>query len=292
MKWALFFVFLGVATFFDLPLAAALYQPESGFGSLFAALGMLPQGALIFAGPALVWSVVVTHLNYIKPLGKVVLLVLPLGSFACLYPDRGHFPDFLVVHPWLLALVLAVPAFALAAAAIPAAKKHPREVLLAGLTAVLALCAGMVVVETTKTVWGRQRFFTMTDPAVQFTAWFAPRGTAAVTAAAPALEPDSFKSFPSGHAFSALLAVWFALVPECLWGAGARAKTWAHRILGAAALFGAAVMLSRLVLGKHFLSDVLVGAAVALLCVGGFRAALVAVYPKVGTALFRSGSPL
>jgi membrane-associated phospholipid phosphatase len=57
-----------------------------------------------------------------------------------------------------------------------------------------------------------------------------------------------------------MCAVWFALWPLFIDGL----KKYTHLIFAAALLFGFAVMASRIVYGRHFLSDVTVGAALSL----------------------------
>jgi membrane-associated phospholipid phosphatase len=135
-----------------------------------------------------------------------------------------------------------------------------------------------VLLEAAKIGWGRQRFFTMTDSAAQFTPWYVPQGMAA---------SDDFKSFPSGHSFAAMLALWFALLPECVVGPGPTAKTWGRRLALLALTFGACTMLSRLLLGMHFLSDVTCGAALSLLSLAAAAALVRAHYPRGCTVFFK-----
>jgi membrane-associated phospholipid phosphatase len=273
-----FAALLGSATFLDLRIDKALFNPQSDFGALFATLAMIPLDAIPVIVPAMVWAVLVAKRKAVKPIGALVLFLLSLAALALLYQDIPNFPAVLRSNLWSIVLLI----IALAFAALPFAKKHPDEFLKTALIALLLLTIGRFILEIVKINWGRQRFFTMTDPDAQFTRWFLPQGKAA---------SDGFKSFPSGHSFSAMLTVWLSLLPACILGSGAKAKQWARIIFIIALAFGFTTMFSRMVLGRHFLSDVTCGAAISLACLAAFKSLIEANYERIRTRCFKRIQP-
>lgn len=131
-----------------------------------------------------------------------------------------------VMHPWALRAVVVV-------AALLAWRQGRRRVALA---AVAALVVGGVTTTVLKEVIGRERPpFTGLPPEVAGTDF----------------------SMPSGHALTGVLGLGLLLV--LAWPA-LRERGWTHVALGIAVLLGALVCIDRLVLGVHYLTDVLVGA--------------------------------
>lgn len=131
-----------------------------------------------------------------------------------------------VMHPWALRAVVVV-------AALLAWRQGRRRVALG---AVAALVVGGVTTTVLKEVIGRERPpFTGLPPEVAGTDF----------------------SMPSGHALTGVLGLGLLLV--LAWPA-LRERGWTHVALGIAVLLGALVCIDRLVLGVHYLTDVLVGA--------------------------------
>jgi membrane-associated phospholipid phosphatase len=87
-----------------------------------------------------------------------------------------------------------------------------------------------------------------------------------------------------------MLAVWFSFLPACIAGASVKAAKWAKIIFKAAILFGVAVMFSRLILGKHFLSDVACGAALSLAMIAIFKTLVESNYGKIRKLCFSGSS--
>ncbi|MDR0408895.1 MAG: phosphatase PAP2 family protein [Spirochaetaceae bacterium] len=243
---------LAIATFFDLQIAEYLYNPDSLFSKIFAVIGMLPQQALLIFPPAMILAAM------FEKRGEMTVRNWLIISASLLIVTVSNMRDSVnyIRHETGLSILVIIAAVCVLEAAcffaaMPFAKKNPWGLLIAGLIGYIAFALGYVILLALKTFWGRQRFFTMNDPTAQFTKWYIPQGKAA---------SDSFKSFPSGHSFSAMCSVWFALWPLFIDGL----KKYTKLIFTFAILFGFATMLSRMIYGRHFLSDVTVGAAIAL----------------------------
>ena len=131
-------------------------------------------------------------------------------------------------------------------------KADPKALCRAAVTALVMIALVFLEVEILKNIWGRRRFYSMTDPAAEFTRWLFPQGKPA---------SDSFKSFPSGHTANGSAALLLLLLPSVF----PKAK-WNKTVL-AVCVFGwsACVAVSRMLEGAHFASDVTVGFLLAFL---------------------------
>ncbi|MDR1362926.1 MAG: phosphatase PAP2 family protein [Spirochaetaceae bacterium] len=244
---------LVIAAFFDLQIDEYIYNPESRFAKIFAFAGMLPQYALMIFPPAMIIAAMFENRRKTKALSWVLAVAALLAVTSLHFYEIANYVrhETGLSNITLILTLLCLLEIALFFAALPFAKKNPAGLLVTGLVGFIAFTFGYEILQLLKTYWGRQRFFTMKDAAEQFTQWYIPQGKAA---------SDSFKSFPSGHSFAAMCAVWFALWPlfiDCL-------KKYTKLIFTLALLFAFTVMVSRMIYGRHFLSDVTAGAALAL----------------------------
>jgi membrane-associated phospholipid phosphatase len=250
---AVFFAaLLVIASFFDLQIAEYIYNPKSEFAKFFATAGMLPQDALLILAPAMILAALFELRRKIKAaVMTAAIIAFIFVTAVSLYYNLKGLAQGTGISTTILAAVSCFLIFVFFLAALPFAKKKPKELLITALIGFIAFNAGYLILQTLKTVWGRMRFYKMDDPAVQFTKWYIPQGKAA---------SDAFTSFPSGHSFSGMCAVWFALWYNFI----DVLKKYKAVILAAALLFGFTVMLSRMIYGRHFLSDVIVGASLCL----------------------------
>jgi membrane-associated phospholipid phosphatase len=248
-------VLLVIATFFDLRIDELIYNPDSGFAKFFAVAGLLPQLIVLLLSPPMLLAALFERRRRMKPAVGIAAaaVILPVTAYSVYGAARWiRAPTAVVIT--VICIVMVAFFFAM----LPFAQKKPDELFVAALTGFLVVTAGGAILQFLKTFWGRQRFYTMDDRAAQFTAWYLPQGGGV---------QDEFKSFPSGHSFSAMCAVWFALWPRFVDGL----KRYTRLILTLALVFGLAVMASRMIYGWHFLSDVTAGASLSLAC---FAAAL------------------
>ncbi|MDR2658512.1 MAG: phosphatase PAP2 family protein [Spirochaetaceae bacterium] len=243
---------LVIALFFDLEIAEYIYNPKSVFAKIFSVAGMMPQAALLILPPAMMLAVIFEKrreikIQYIIITVAALLLVSAVNFYSTVQDARQETGLSIIV---IIAIIIFF-IFIFFMAALPFAKKNAKELLITALIGFTAFTFGYWLLQIIKTYWGRQRFFSMDNAAEQFTKWYLPQGKAV---------SDNFKSFPSGHCFSAMCAVWFALWPRFIHGL----KKYTRLIFFFALLFGFAVMLSRMIYGRHFLSDVTAGAALSL----------------------------
>lgn len=106
-----------------------------------------------------------------------------------------------------------------------------------------------LLVSSLKLAWGRVRFRDLQPLADNFTPWYSPQGW------------TGHASFPSGHAALG----WLLLTCVLVWPRGCRQYLWT---LGLCVAWGVFVASSRVVVGAHYLSDVLFSTAFAFGVVG------------------------
>lgn len=140
--------------------------------------------------------------------------------------------------------------FYLLARAVPTSQHmNLRKAAKVGL--LLAISA-ILLITILKMLWGRMRFREMTDPANQFTRWYLPQSLTT---------NNEFMSFPSGHAANATVVLWISLLPTFV-----KSLVGKKRLLEVTAIVWIVlVMISRIVMGAHFATDVIVGMLISMM---------------------------
>jgi membrane-associated phospholipid phosphatase len=219
-------------------------NPGSTFGAFFDAFGMLPMPVLVglcFAG------LCVTTQNWIGRILFAILAYVAAVVTVYLIFKTSYF-QFEGVLFWGLALgcglLLLGPL--LWCARILARRDHG-ALRRAAWIGIFTLVFATLFLEGAKQLWGRQRFRSMSDPTTQFSPWYQIRGYA---------QSDVYKSFPSGHSCRSAYFLLIACFPirkhaKLIW-------------IILAALWTLCVMVSRVIVGAHFATDVLCGAMLGI----------------------------
>lgn len=119
-------------------------------------------------------------------------------------------------------------------------KKHATFLL-------LFVISEIIVVNILKVVWGRPRMRSL-ESADDFKRWYEISGPAA---------SEEFKSFPSGHTANG-----FAMLGYSLFALG---KRYHKFIVAFALIWGTCVAASRVIIGAHFFTDVMIGGYISVL---------------------------
>lgn len=128
----------------------------------------------------------------------------------------------------------------------------------AGIAILLTAFCSMLVVESIKPIWGRVRFRSMQDNLNLFTSWYQINGDKYLSAVSL---KEEIKSFPSGHsqwAGTTLSLSFLTLVDP-------RLKDKENLFFLGTLLYAVVVVISRMMQGAHFLTDVTVGFSAAFL---------------------------
>ncbi len=279
--FAAFAALLLTATFYDLQISAFLtknalpagqYYATDVFGVGFECVGTAPEplfGALCAA----------LAMEYMRRRVKNGKLRLPLTAlFAALtavfyawefrdlfeYVER-HFAaaEHGTAFLWVVIAFLALLCAALTFAAVGRCRDETlgRLFRFSVYTAV-GIIAAILLVQAVKVPMGRMRYRAMNvlGDFSGFRRWYVPGGQPdKAWMKAVFGTSDAFKSFPSGHTRAAAASFYLIALADAL---GVTDKKKRAALWCFAAAFTAAVAVSRIVVGAHFLSDVLVGGAV------------------------------
>ncbi|MFW8054193.1 phosphatase PAP2 family protein [Vagococcus fluvialis] len=239
-----FTILLVVLTVFDLQISEALYNPESTFGWFFESFGEL---VLSFIG--LFSASVLFRTQQTRKVPMKILFAI-LGVFNGLMAamlNKMYLNLSTVVMILLMIVYIAIFYF-LASLVKPEKEQVVRKI------AKIGICLSLLpilIITVLKMIWGRQRFRSMTDPSNQFTPWYLMQTFTS---------DNEFMSFPSGHSANSATVIWITLLP--LW----IEKLKPYRRLLVVAAYGwiVCVMLSRIIMGAHFSTDVLIGSSITL----------------------------
>ena len=136
---------------------------------------------------------------------------------------------------------------------------------------ILCTCAFYILIELIKGPVGRIRFRAMNliNDFSYFTNWYQISDAKEILLNSSNIPKDGFKSFPSGHTFAAGVSYVLICMPYLFEKYNTRKWTiiWYLIPISLTGLVG----LSRIVVGAHFLSDVLVGGTIAYIAAETFK---------------------
>lgn len=270
-----FAVVLIIATFFDLEISKAIGNAESVFGQFFNILGETPAWIGLPIGCLILYQAVVKENKLYKWL-KPLLFICVLVGF---YFFARYLMDEIVVDIKWKWLYTGVFGLAMTLLSVAATNKVDKEIMnklvifAVILLAAIAISQGIVTV--LKYIWSRQRFRNLQAGNIYggdttgFTPWYKPtlgKHDESV------LYPDTlggkelsgaYKSFPSGHTAAAGVSFAVVIIPE-LFEKMKKYSVWFYVV---PSVYTVMVAISRIVNRAHYLSDVLIGGTVAVLCV-------------------------
>lgn len=239
-----------VFTFFDEQASKAVYMGENaflvGFAYLFYAIGYLPAilvEAVLFA----------CCYNIVKSKGLKALFAFLTYSAVC----GAVFTIFLIFDDVSLTVILPVacgaalvgtPALIFGASRLKTGTL--REVFYVLLIGAVMATLMIVVLAPLQQFWGRDRYFSVLSGSGNYTAWYLPQGLSGV------IDNRSFPSMHAGSAFSMVVLMIIALRMNL--------PKWLRiTLVSAAALILVCIPLSRVIMGWHYMTDVLFGLLIA-----------------------------
>jgi len=237
----------------DYTISSAIINEDSLWARFFDIIGEFPAMLAIIVGVTLLYGGRrrdVTWWNVVS----TILAVIFIGLFSYMavfnpiryifHEDMDAITSFAKVVNIILSLAIAVAALYIAhtkGEKFIEFKKH------AWLLIVLVI-GEMVLVNVVKILWARPRMRSITDVS-EFKHWYEIAGPTG---------DNELKSFPSGHTANAWIGLAYIIFSQQI-----KMIKVNHFIIGAV-IWGTLVALSRVVLGAHFLSDVLVGSYITI----------------------------
>ena len=192
---------ISAATFYDLTISNALYNPNSTFGKWFSTWGELPA----FLPLPFVFGVWLVCLAKQKRASVVVLMVLcAAGVVATWYLvlEKFAFEPFMQPIWWVTLLVSLFVSFATVLGLWFVPLMHLKKLSGFAVWLLLLILITALFTQGIKLVWGRVRFRNLEDIS-QFTSWYLPQGM------------NGNKSFVSGHTSAATALFGLQFLPQC-----------------------------------------------------------------------------
>lgn len=273
------------ATFTDLQVSQILtknvlprgqYYTEHIFGAVFESIGTIPE---YFVGALMVQIVFLYIRRFTKAgAGKTALecgaLFVIFGLYAMWYNELfdyifRHFdlPEGRPAYIWGIVVFLGLLTAVFGTlAANNFSDESVKKLLKFAFVTMGAILLAMAIVQILKIPFGRMRYRSMNtiDDFSGFTRWYIAGGQ-------PDKEwmratfgtSDAFKSFPSGHTRSAAATFYLATMADVL---GVKDKRKKAALWIFALVFTGTVAISRIMVGAHFFSDVLIGGTIGFTC--------------------------
>ncbi len=252
---SVFVVLMGILAIGDLDytISEALVNPNSLigqtgnlFGEFPAMFGMLLAVVLLYGGrrrDIMWWNVVATILG--------VIFIFLFSYTVVMMPIRYAFEHAVNGTPTIWKIINVVGAIILAGASIYIAhtKGENFKDLKKHAWLLLVLIFGEVfIVNIVKGIWARPRMRSISSVS-EFKHWYEINGWT---------NDNELKSFPSGHTANAFISLAYMIFIPYI--KSIKMKTY----ITIAVVWGVFVSLSRVIIGAHFLSDVLVGSYITI----------------------------
>lgn len=282
---AVFAALLAIATIYDWEISKIMtknalpegeYFSTSGFGLFFESIGSAP----IYLMTAIAGAILVryastrkdkTALRIIAAVAGVVLIFAMLFLFVKdLFKYVGEHHGVEMSEFYVVCLVAAVTVIlsVLLVLAWKNVGEETNDKLLKFAFVIIGMLVCYLIVSLVKSPMGRMRYRTINySPEYDesaFSRWYVPSGKRNVVSEAGGVSiDDSCKSFPSGHTYSAAIIYAVLCLPDLLENFD---KKWVKAILWLCSIgYTGTVAVSRIVVGAHYMSDVLFGGTISFL---------------------------
>lgn len=269
-------------------LDAGAYISNNGFGLFFEAVGSAPIYLMLSIGAAVwFWWGIRHHKIWLSAIATIIIFAgflltckdafdyvleaMSASTNGGIPVEEGFRDSFYVIA---VAALLAVGFTALLIFAWKNVKAETNDAMFKWLFIIIGVVAFYLLVSLIKSPVGRMRFRTMNAAGdtefTQFTSWWVSNGKRTPYELLPS---DQCKSFPSGHTYSAAVIYTIICLPDMIksWD-----KKWIRFTLWAVAIIVTGlVAISRIVVGAHFMSDVLFGGTISFLVMMILREAII-----------------
>lgn len=237
-----------IFAFFDLDISIALYNKESLFAKIFEAIAEVP---FTFIALTSFTILLLTRDRNVKWKNILIAIISIIGMLA-----YGFLMPFFVLN-YLKVKGALIYGFAFMLPNCLASyfllrilcKKYGSQLKVVALIAVLTILSEQVLVYALKYAWGRPRMRDLVSPYTDFHPWYLPYWFSGAD------------SFPSGHSANSACVMVLTLLPA-IFSKKKKITYWVSTAI--CSLWLVTVMISRIIAGAHFASDVTTGAGITL----------------------------
>jgi membrane-associated phospholipid phosphatase len=235
--------------FTDLQISISVVNEESGWANFLQNFGEIPGLLVLYAG-TIIYLSFLNSSSIVKKYSLFLFLLLAATyllshTIAVIY--HGFTGNYSFIQRYKIVIVLFLLAFNfLLRVVLKKFSFSQRTRLFAKSIILLGLFGYLFIVQPLKHLWGRVRFRDLDTLYSNFTPWFFPNGI------------NGNQSFPSGHAAMAWMILPLLLLVDN------KSKSIKAFVLIIIISWGLAVSLSRVIIGAHYASDVLLGSIIIL----------------------------
>lgn len=288
----IFTVLILIATRFDLEISNVLtsgleqgkYYTTNKIAELVEIFGAFPLWGMAFFGSLILFRVTYKrddkykYLRYIFPIASFGIAAMFLrDAFKYYYRYQGT--EYLLdkLDMFLIYGLFGLFCSFVGCNAITKMKEEMAQKLLRMTFVIICSCAFYLVIEIIKSPAGRIRYRAMNqiEDFSVFMPWyhFGNKDITNIETLKEVLPKDAFKSFPSGHTFSATMIFNLLCLPSLF--EKLNNLKWKSIIYGGCVLYVVFVALFRIIAGAHFLSDVTFGGLIGYVAVRFFKYLLI-----------------
>lgn len=249
-----------VGSFYDYQISCALFNEQSFFGKIFASYGQLP----VTLGNAVIGFILIYVAERKLKIKTILAYVLAILLYAQALMMAVMEPMMYLHLAAPVAVILAIAEIVLTSYVTSRLAKDVDKKDLAHFAGFLAfvIFGQLILINLIKPLAARPRMRMIAKtPEASFQPWWVFGSEMKQTLMASlGIASEEFKSFPSGHAGCAAVALAYCLVPYV------RQKGSSEKWFYVGLAFALIVMFSRIIMGAHFLSDVTIGFGVSMIC--------------------------
>jgi membrane-associated phospholipid phosphatase len=252
---SLFVVLIAVFTFLDLPFTKLVFDRDSLFGRFFWVFGELPSTFIGTAGFAFLAMSYTKNNNIILILNILIFGLLSILLGLLMGFQVLHYLEFEVMPFALMGSLISLLLLYVSSRMSIEKKKHLR---IYAIIVVLTVFLSILIPNIIKILWARPRYRIFNGDDSLFRAWYDRSGIT---------NNDDWKSFPSGHSALSTSILLYTFLPQLF----DKLKGKERQIMFFCSVWIVLVMLSRVVMGDHFVTDTLFGTGITLLLFAGFK---------------------
>ncbi len=262
-----------IGTFNDEAIAGALFSPDSTAAALITSTGVYPffTAPVLFVGALFERTLHSGKSKSVKVmLGALCVIIAASVGFigGGALSDRNCFGMIfpaIVRNIPVIAVLSVIFEYPMFLVGFHFAKRSDDKQLVKRIIGLLVLLlTAFVTMQVLKNVFNRPRYRTaiLGYEGIGYVPWYTQFTGAEGYLTEYGINADEFRSFPSGHSILSISAIY--ILPSLSW-LFPKLKDKQILLLLVGFVFGVTIMLTRIILGAHYLSDVSAGALIGIL---------------------------